>query len=247
MNKTTIKVLQEIIRNKDFKVRNTAKKLNKAKTTVYDCLATLRKNNLLNKHNELTEAYKILFLTYPYDFSFLTKNNLPILFLLEDEISFTNIIRKSKKSRFTVNNLLKHLKNRGFINKNNKLLLQELINLIRTIKKYKNNYLIELPPTAVIIDKNEERNLIQATKNTQLPLKKTAFSVMDVVSPYNYYTTKKRITESDIFTDAKIISKTKREEFITALFYRKKKLKKDQKYEEIIHSREFSKFEKENG
>lgn len=252
MNKTTVKVLQELIRNRKFSVESTAKKLNKAKTTVYDCLSSLRKSSLLDKNNQLkdhefAQAYKKLFLVCPYDFSFLTRNNLSILFLLEKEISFTDLIKKSKKSRFTVNQLLKHLKNRGFINKNNKLIFPELLALLKTIRKYQRNYLIELPLTAVIVDKDEERDLIQATKETQLPLKKTAFSAMKVISPYNYYTTKKRITEKDIFSDAKILSKTKREELITALFYKKEKIKKDQEYEQIIQSKEFKEFEKENG
>jgi predicted transcriptional regulator len=248
MNKTTIKVLQEIIRNKEFSVESTAKTLNKAKTTIYDSLAKLRKNYLLNKknqltNNEVTQAYKKLFLSFPYDFSFLTKNNLVILQLLEDDISFTKIIKLSKKSRFTVHQLLKQLRTRGFINKKNRFLFSELLDLLKIIKKYNNNHLIELPSTAVIIQQNEERNLIQATKETVLPLRKTAFSVMDVVSPYNYYTSKKRVTENDIFMDAKILAKTKREEFITALFYKRKKLKRDMQYEQLIKLKEFKDFE----
>jgi predicted transcriptional regulator len=246
MNKTAIKVFQELVRNKDFSVESMAKKLNKAKSTIYDCLSNLKTNHLLTD-NELTESYKKLFLTYPYDFSFLTKNNLKILFLLENEISFTKIIKKSKKSRFTVNQLLKDLKNRGFVNKNNKLTLPELQGLINLIKKYQNNYFLKLPKTAIIIEQNKNRNLIQATKDTQLLLKKTAFSVMNVVSPYNYYTTKKIITKKDIFEDAKIISKTIREKLITALFYKKEKLKNDQQYEQIIQTKEFKDFAKENG
>jgi predicted transcriptional regulator len=243
MNKTTVEVFQEMIRNKNFSVEGTAKKFNKAKTTIYDNLSIIKH---ILQNDQLTKAYKTLFLTYPYDFSFLTKNNLTILFLLENEISFTEIIKKSKKSRFTVNNLLRHLKQRGFINKKNKIILLELLDLLKIIKKYQKNDFIKLPNTAVMIDQNGNRDLIQATTNTNLQLKKTAFSAMNIISPYNYYTTKKKVMSKDIFLDAKLISKTKREELITALFYKKEKIKKDPKYENIINTKEFKEFEKEN-
>lgn len=255
MNKTTIKVLQEIIRNKNFSVESAAEKLGKARTTIYDCLAELRKSNILDKRNhlednELTNAYKKLFLTYPYDFSFLSKNNIRILLLLEKEMPFTEIIQKSKLSRYTVNQLLKELKNRGFLNKKNKLVKPpELLSLLRIIKKTRSNNTLKLPNTAVIIKRSEKRDLIQATKETSLNLKPTAFSAFNVkiISPLNYYTTKKRVCMQDIFNDAKEISQTKREILITALFYykNKKKLKKNICYEEIINSKEFEEF-KEN-
>lgn len=255
MNKTTVKVLQEIIRSK-FSVDSASKNLKKAKTTIYDCLSYLRKNDILNKNNrlkdnELTDAYKKLFLTYPYDFSFLTKNNLKILLMLNKNISFIDIIKRSRLSRFTVHQLLKDLRNRGFIDENNVLIHPpELLSLLKTIRKYKDNHFLKLPDTAVIIGSDEERNLIQATKETSLPLHLTAFSaIKSIVSPYNYYTTKKRTTVHDIFDDAKIISKSKREQLITALFYDKnrKKLKKDISYEKIINSKEFKTFKIENG
>lgn len=252
MNKTAVKVLQEIIRNRHFTVENTAKKLKKAKTTIYDCLAELRKGNILQqdnrpKQNELTEAYKRLFLAYPYDFSFLTKNNLKIFFQLNEERPFREIIKKSGLSRFTAHQLLRQLRNRGFINKKNKLIQpEELVALIKTIKKFQQNHYVELPSTAVVIDENEERTLIRAAKDTQLPLKITAFSAFEAVSPYNYYTTKIKVTVQDIFNDAKTISKTRREKLITALFYKKNrnKLKKDQEYEELIKSKEFKEMER---
>ncbi|MBU1622223.1 MAG: hypothetical protein KJ597_01475 [Nanoarchaeota archaeon] len=255
MNKTAIKVLQEIIRNKYFKIEDAARKLKKAKTTIYDCLAKLRKNNLLDKNNtlrsnQLTQAYKKLFIMYPYDFSFLTKNNLKILFLLDKERTFGEIIKKTKLSRYTVNQLLKQLRTRGFSNKRNKLTRpEELISLIKTIQKFQQTYYLELPPTAVIIDDNEKRTLIQATKETDLPLKYTAFSAFNIkiIVPYNYYTTKKKVTFKDVFDDAKIISKTRREKLITALFYKKnrKRLKKDKEYEVLIASKEFKRMVKD--
>lgn len=250
MNKTTIKVLQELIRDKDFSVEGTAKKLNKAKTTIYDCISTLRKKQILNKqnrlkNNELAEAYKKLFLTFPYDFSFLTTKNMAILLLLDKEISFTVLIKKSKRSRFTVNRLVRHLRSRGFTNKKNKLISPpELLKLLIIIKKYKYNKIIQLPENAVIIGSNEKRDLILA--KITLPLHKTAFSAFqEVISPHNYYTTKKRITRQDIFTDAKTISRTKREQLMAAFFYKKnrKNLKKDKDYEMLIQSKEFKEFE----
>jgi len=56
-----------------------------------------------------------------------------------------------------------------------------------------------------------------------------------------YYTTKTKLSVQEIFEDAKIISKDKRDKFITALYYykHKNKLEKDPEYEELIKSKEF--------
>lgn len=249
MNKTTLIVLQEIIRNKDFNVEKVAKALGKAKTTIYDDLAELRKNNILNKNNELkvnelTNAYKLLFLKYPYDFSFLTDSNLKIIFILKDEISFGQTIKKSNLSRFTTHQLLKSLKNRGFVNKKNKLIApKELIELVKVIEKFQNNTIIELPANAAVINDNQERKLIQTPKNIEIPLKKTAFSAFNIsiALPANYYSTKKKISTQDIFDDAKTISDSQREKLLTTLYYKKnrKKLKKDAEYEEVLKTEEF--------
>lgn len=249
MNKTAIKVLQEMVRNKEFTVEGAVRRLGKAKTTIYDCLASLRKQNILDvenhlQDNQLTQAYKRLFLAYPYDFSFLTTNNLKILFFLDCERSFGDIVRQTGLSRYTVHRLLKELRRRGFVTKKNKLIQpQELITVIVVIKKFQQTVQLRLPATAVIVDDNEQRSLIRTTKGTTLPLKPTAFSAftIKIVLPHRYYTTKKRVTVQDIFDDAKIISYTRREKLLTALFYKKnrRKLQKDQEYEELICSEEF--------
>ncbi len=249
MNKTTILLLQELIRNPNHPTANLVNKLKKAKTTIYDCFRTLRtaqiltQNNQLN-NNELTIAFKQLFLSYPYDFSFLTTNNLKILYLLQEPITFQKLLAQTKLSRFTVNQLLRQLKSRGFVNKQNQLIApKELIVLIKQLKKSQENVSFELPPNGVVISHLEDHDIILSDQ--PLPLKPTAFSALNVISPHYYYTTKKKSTLQNIFSDAKTIASSRREELITGLFYKKnhKKLKTDQYYEQLISTQEFKEFE----
>lgn len=247
MNKTTIKTLQLMIRENKF-VQDIAKSLNKSRSNIYSCLADLRQEQILDKDNNLkknrlVDSYKLLFLKYPYDFSFLTENNLKILLLLVEGESFGRLIKKIKLSRYTVNTLLKELRGRGYINKKNKLLRpKELIELVKTIKYYKEHFIIELPDSAVFLDKE----IIQSEAN--LPLNKTAFSVFNIsiISPHKYYTTKKKISKMEIFQDARKISETMRERLITAIYYKKNNLK-DEEYGKIIKTKEFKDFYKQNG
>ncbi|MBT4858315.1 hypothetical protein HON49_04020 [archaeon] len=255
MNKTTVKILQEIIRDPLFSIANASTKFKKAPTTIYDCTTKLRKlkilsnkNKLLN--NELTTAYKKLFITHPYDFSFLTKNNIQILKHMLKEITFQELIIKSKKSRFTVNQLIKNLKQRGFANKQNKIIEpKELIKTIKTIIKYEQNNIIDLPPSAITIYHCKDRNIIQTTKETKLNLNKTSFSAFKfkIITPRNYYTTLKKISIRKIFNDAEKTSKNKREHLLTAMYYYKnrKKLRKNKFYDELIKTEEFQELKKE--
>ncbi|MBI4980514.1 winged helix-turn-helix domain-containing protein [Candidatus Woesearchaeota archaeon] len=249
MNKTTIIILQELIRNQDCSIASLANKLKKAKTTIYDCFHALRAAQILNQNNqltnnELTTAFKQLILSYPYDFSFLTTNDLKILFLLQKPITFKKLLAQTKLSRFTINQLLKQLKSRGFVNKQNQLIApKELVILVKLIKKSQENISFELPPNAVIISHQEDHDIILSDQ--PLPLKPTAFSALNAVSPHYYYTTKKKLTLQGVFNDAKTITSSKREELITALFYKKnrKRIKKDDYYEQIINTQEFKEFE----
>ena len=247
MNKTTVKTLQLIIRE-NKSVQDIAKSIGKSKNNIYSSFADLRKCNILDKNNklnknELLDAYKLLFLKYPYDFSFLTKNNLEILFLLIKGDSFSNLIKRTNLSRYTVNQLLKELKKRGFVDRENKLIQpNELIELIEVIKYYHSHNMIELPGSAVFLTKE----IIQS--EMALPLNKTAFSAFNigVISPHKYYTTKKKITKKDIFQDARKISRTTREKFIMAVYYKNNNLK-DEEFDRIIQTKEFNEFYKENG
>ncbi len=249
MNKTTLLLLQELIRNPKVSIANLANKLQKAKTTIYDCFHALRAAQILNQNNQLTNneltiAFKQLFLSYPYDFSFLTTNNLKILFLLQQPITFKKLLTQTKLSRFTINQLLRILKSRGFINRQNQLITpKELIVLIKQLKKSQENISFELPQNAVIISHQEDHDIILSDQ--PLPLKPTAFSALNVISPHYYHTTKKKSTFQDVFNDAKTIASSKREELITALFYKKnrKRIKKDTFYEQIINTSEFKEFE----
>ena len=251
MNKTSVKVLQILIRDNFPSVKSIANQLSKAKTTIYDCMAELRQETILSKENklrenDLTKSLKLLFLKHPYDFSFLTKTNLKVLSIITAEHDFQNIIKTSKLSRYTVHQLLRNLKKRGFVNRKNKLTQpKELIAVINTLQqKY-----IELPASATVVFEDNKRKIIQATKKTILPLKPTAFSAFNIMlaSPYNYYTTKKRPSKKDIFEDAKVLSSTKREKLLTALFYKKNIKQKDEEYEKIIKSPEFREIEKDYG
>jgi len=236
MNKTEIKVLQEIIRNNDFDAISLSQKLNKSPSRIYGCLQKIKP--LLGNH--LIESYKKIFLTYPYDFSFLTKTNIKILSLLP--LAFTELIHKTKLSRFTIHQLLRQLKNRGFVDKKNRIINKELAELIQNLKKYPT--LISLPLDAVTVYQDSEHDIILS--DTILSLTLTAFSAFDVnIQPLHYYyTTKKNITKQDIFDDAKILSKDKRDQLITALFYYKhrKELKEEKIYEQIITSKEFGEY-----
>lgn len=249
MNKTTILLLQELICNPNSPTASLANKLKKAKTTIYDCFRMLRtaqiltQNNQLN-NNELTIAFKQLFLSYPYDFSFLTTNNLKILYLLQEPITFQKLLAQTKLSRFTINQLLRQLKSRGFVNKKNQLIApKELIALIKQLKRSQENISFELPPNAVVISHQEDHDIILSDQ--PLPLKSTAFSALNVISPHYYYTTKKKSTSQDTFNDAKTITSSRREELITGLFYKKnrKRIKKDLIYDQLINTREFKEFE----
>lgn len=249
MNHTTVKVLQEIIRQNNFDVTSLSQKLHKAKTTIYDCFANLRKSLILTKNNhlqdnELTHAYQQLFLVHPYDFSFLTPTNLKILLLLDQERSMQDIIKKSKLSRFTVHQLLRELKNRGFVNKRNKLISPpQLLHLLKIIKKNQENTVIALPPNATVLAHEADHDII--ISETTLPLQPTAFSAFNVVSPHHYYSTKKQVTTQDIFNDAKTISSSKREQLMIAVYYKKnrKKLASDPEFEKLIKSPEYQEFE----
>ncbi len=249
MNKTTILLLQELIRNPNSPTASLANKLKKAKTTIYDCFCTLRtaqiltQNNQLN-NNELTIAFKQLFLSYPYDFSFLTTNNIKILYLLQEPITFQKLLAQTKLSRFTINQLLRQLKSRGFVNKQNQLIApKELIVLIKQLKRSQENISFELPSNAVVISHQEDHDIILSDQ--PLPLKLTAFSALNVISPHYYYTTKNKSTPQGIFNDARTIASSRREELITGLFYKKnhKKLKTDQYYDQLINTQEFKEFE----
>ena len=55
MNPTTVNVLQEIIRQNDFSIASLSQKLHKAKTTIYDCFANLRKSLILTTNNRLLD------------------------------------------------------------------------------------------------------------------------------------------------------------------------------------------------
>jgi len=247
MNKTTIKTLQLIIRE-NKSIKDIAKSLNKSKNNIYSSFADLRNNKILDKHNnlnknELVEFYKLLFLKYSYDFSFLTKNNLKILFLLLRGETFSNLIKQTKLSRYTVNQLLKELRNRGYLNQDNKLIQPlELINLIKTIKYYQEHFIVDLPDSAVFLTKE----IIQS--EVELPLNKTAFSAFNtkIISPHKYYTIKNKITKQEIFQDAQKISETIREKFITAIYYIKNSLK-DEEFDKLIRTKEFKEFYNENG
>ncbi|MEK6938575.1 MAG: hypothetical protein AABX04_06010 [Nanoarchaeota archaeon] len=235
MNKTELKVLQEIIRNKESNVSSLSQKLKKSPSRIYGCLQKLKP--LLT--NPLIESYKKLFLSQPYDFSFLTPTNLKILLKLPS--TFTKLVKETKLSRFTVHQLLRQLKNRGFINQSNEIINPELLELLQTLKKYPTP--LSLPVDAVIVYQDQEHDLILS--ETPLKLSPTAFSAFDVnIQPlHRYYTTKIKPTKQDIFEDAKLLSKDKRDQFITALFYYKhrKELKEDKEYQEIIESKEFTK------
>lgn len=249
MNHTTIKVLQEIIRTNNFDVTSLSQKLHKAKTTIYDCFARLRKSLILAKNNllldnGLTQAYQQLFLVHPYDFSFLTHTNLKILLLLDQERSMKEIIKKSKLSRFTVHQLLRELKNHGFVNRKNKLITPpQLLHLLTIIKKNQENTVIVLPPNATVLAYQADHDII--ISETTLPLQPTAFSAFNVVSPHHYYSTKKKVTTPDIFNDAKAIATSKREQLMIAVYYRKnrKKLAFDPDFEKLIKSAEYQEFE----
>ncbi len=249
MNHTTVNVLQEIIRQNNFDVTSLSQKLHKAKTTIYDCFASLRKSLILTKNNhlqdnELTQAYQQLFLVNPYDFSFLTPTNLKILLLLDQERGMQEIIKKSKLSRFTVHQLLRELKNRGFVNKKNKLISPpQLLHLLTIIKKNQENTIITLPPNATILTHKADHNII--ISETTLPLQPTAFSAFNVVSPHRYYSTKKQVTTQEIFNDAKAIATSKREQLMIAVYYKKnrKKLVFDSEFEKLIKSSEYQEFE----
>lgn len=226
MNKTTVKVLQLIIRkNNRLKPIEIADKLNKTVKNIYFCLKKLEEQNILNKkkelkENKLTNEYKKLFIKYPYDFSFLTTTNMKIISQLTKKQQFFEIISRTNKSRFSVHKILKELRTRGFVDTNNEFTgPEEIINIIEINKNKQKE--INLPSGAFVLIENDNRKIIQTIKKVKLDLYKTAFSAMKKVNEpsHNYYTTQltKPIKE-DIIKDALEIQQSQRERNIIEKF-----------------------------